>query len=292
MKTKNIKILLGSLALVLGFLGIFYVLSSEHALTWHPKGIIARSILDLITTNFILMFIILIPTYLLLFWVVWKYCIKDESAPFEPSHTCGPLGHVLQWGLPTIIVAIMAPITWKMAHELNPYKPIESDVKPLKVQVVALNWKWLFIYPEQEIATLNYFHIPAATPIHLQLTADNAPMNSFWIPQLSGQIYSMPGMTTQLYLMADGPGVYRGHEVEINGEGYSDMTFSVKSMSEGDFEEWVKLVKTSEHHLTANVYQELKKPYVESSLFSYAGVEKELFQKIVKSYMYPMEQVL
>ncbi len=93
------------------------------------------------------------------------------------------------------------------------------------VQVVALDWKWLFIYPEQGIATLNYFHIPESTPIHLRLTADGSPMNSFWIPQLSGQIYSMTGMTTQLYLMANGPGEYRGRAVEINGEGYADMTF-------------------------------------------------------------------
>src|SRR5262249_21179741 len=152
---------------------------------------------------------IIIPTYFLLVWVVWKYCIRKKPTPYEPEHTCGPLGHLLQWGLPSIIVLIMAPITSKATHALNPYKPIESEAKPLKVQSVDLDWKWLFIYPEQGIATLNYFHIPAETPIHLQLTADAAPMNSFWIPQLSGQIYAMTGMATQLFLMADRPGVYR-----------------------------------------------------------------------------------
>ena len=133
-----------------------------------------------------------------------------KQAEYDPDHTFGAIGELIMWGLPSIIVIVMAIVTWDATHRLNPYKPIESDVKPLIVQVVALDWKWLFIYPEQGIATLNFFHIPEQTPIHLKLSADGTPMNSFWIPQLSGQIYSMTGMTTQLYLMADGPGKYTG----------------------------------------------------------------------------------
>src|SRR5437016_2503378 len=114
------KCILVILFFVLMFLGIIFVLAGENALTWHPQGVIARAILDLICTNFYLMFVIIIPTYLLLFWVVWKYCIRKEPAPYEPEHTCGPLGHLLQWGLPTIVVLIMAPITWKATYALNP----------------------------------------------------------------------------------------------------------------------------------------------------------------------------
>lgn len=286
------KILLVALFFVLVFLGTFFVLAGEHALSWHPQGVIARDILDLICTNFVLMFVIIIPTYLLLVWVVWKYCIRKKPAPYEPEHTCSPLGHLLQWGLPTIIVLIMAPITWKATYDLNPYKPIESERTPVKVQVVALNWKWLFIYPEQGIATLNYLHIPAGTPIHLRLTADASPMNSFWIPQLSGQIYAMTGMTTQLYLMADDPGEYRGHEVEINGDGYSDMTFAVKSTTLSDFEHWVEEVKTSPNDLTIEAYTELRKPNIDSSPKDFGKVPEHLFQKIVESYMYPTGSVL
>lgn len=286
------KIVLFTLFFVLLLVGIIFALSSENAVIWHPQGIVARGILEHIHTNFYLMLLIIIPTYILLIWVVWKYCIQKKSAPFDPSHTCGRLGHLLQWGIPSIIVLIMVPISWKATHELNPYKPIEGERKSVKVQVVALNWKWLFIYPEQGIATLNYFHIPADTPIHLQLTADASPMNSFWIPSLSGQIYAMTGMTTQLHLMADGPGEYRGHDVEINGDGYSDMTFVVKSLEPADFEEWVEQVKASPLRLSEEMYAELKKPNIDSSIKYYGKVHEALFQQIVNGYMYPTGPVL
>jgi len=241
---------MGVLAIILGVIGIVFVLASENALVVHPKGNIAQNELELIITNIILMLIIIVPTYILLFAVVWKYCIKNEKGAYDPNHTSGSIGELIMWGLPSIIVAVMAIITWNATHKLNPYKPIESEVKTLTIQVVALDWKWLFIYPELGIATLNDFHIPEQTPIHLRLTADGSPMNSFWIPQLSGQIYSMTGMSTQLYLMANGPGEYVGRAVEINGKGYADMSFSVKSISSKKFEDWIVQVKKSSLHLT------------------------------------------
>lgn len=285
------KFLIGLVAVILGVIGIVLVLASENALVVHPKGIIAQQELELILTNIGLMLLIILPTYVLLFVVVWKYCIKKES-PYDPDHTYGPIGELLMWGLPTIIVVFLALVTWNATHQLNPYKPIESDVKPLSVQVVALDWKWLFIYPDLGIATLNYFHIPDQTPIHLKLTADGSPMNSFWIPQLSGQIYSMTGMSTQLYLMTDGPGNYVGRAVEINGEGYSDMTFVVKSTSSKDFEEWVATVKKSPLQLTHEVYDKLTKPAVNKSITLFSDVEKELYPKIIHKYHYPTKPVL
>ncbi len=286
------KILIGIILVVLGFLGIILVLSNENALSMHPRGIIARDILHLIWANFALMWIIIIPTYFLLFWVVWRYGLKNENAVLDPEHTSGTLGAVLMWGLPTLIVIPLALITWDATYKLNPYKPIASEVKPLTVQVVALDWKWLFIYPEQGVATLNYLHIPAHTPIHLQLTADHSPMNSFWIPQLSGQIYSMAGMTTQLHIMADKVGDYAGKEVEINGEGYADMTFAVRAVEPTEFGDWVQLVKASPHHLTADVYEQLTKHLVQKNILLYSEVEENLFHKIVHKYMYPIRKVL
>ena len=288
----KIKFLIGMLAVVIGVIGIVLVLANENALVVHPKGIIAQNELELIITNIILMLLIIVPTYILLFTVVWKYCIKNEKAKYDPDHTYGPVGELIMWGLPSIIVVVMAIVTWDATHKLNPYKPIESEVKPLTIQVVALDWKWLFIYPEQGIATLNYFHIPERTPIHLRLTADGSPMNSFWIPQLSGQIYSMTGMTTQLHLMADGPGEYVGRAVEINGEGYADMTFSVKSTSSNDFEDWIAQVKKSSLHLTKDIYDDLVKPSVNKSIILFSEVEKDLYHKIIHKYMYPTKPVL
>lgn len=289
MKTK---LLIGLFLVVLGVLGIVLVLSSENALVVHPKGIVAQNELDLIIINIILMLIIIVPTYILLFTVVWKYCISKKKTEYEPEHSYGFKGELIMWGLPSIIVLALSIFTWNKTHELNPYNPLDSSADPLVVQVVALNWKWLFIYPEQGIATLNYLQIPERTQIHLKLAADGSPMNSFWIPQLSGQIYAMTGMSTQLYLMANGLGEYTGKEVEITGEGYADMTFQVKSTSLKDFDEWVEQIKKSPHHLTRDVYNELVKPSINKSVIQYTEVEKDLYLKIIRKYKYPIESVL
>lgn len=289
---RKIKFLIIILAIISALLAIFFVLASEKTLILHPKGIIAQSELELIITNIILMLIIIVPTYLLLFVVVYKYFIKKEGATYDPEHTLGPVKQLFMWGLPSIVVAVMAIVTWDATHKLNPYKPLESEVTPLSVQVVAMDWKWLFIYPELEVATLNYFPIPEQTPIHLQLAADGSPMNSFWIPQLSGQIYSMTGMSTQLYLMADHPGKYVGRAVEINGEGYSDMTFSVQSFSIKDFEAWVSQAKKGDLHLTEEVYNELVQPSINKSILLFSEVEKDLYHKIIHKYTHPAKPVL
>jgi cytochrome o ubiquinol oxidase subunit 2 len=287
----NKKLLAGLLVIAIGVIGIVIVLANENALIVHPKGVIAKSELELIILNIALMLLIIVPTYILLFSVVWKYCIK-KNGKYDPDHSYGPIGELIMWLLPSFIVAIMAIVTWDATHKLNPYKPLESEVKPLIVQVIALDWKWLFIYPEQGIATLNYFSIPADTPIHLRLTADGSPMNSFWIPQLSGQIYSMTGMSTQLYLMSDEPGEYAGRAVEINGEGYADMTFIVKSTSPHDFEDWIAEVKKSSIHLTEEVYEDLVKPSVNKSIILFSEVEEGLYHKVIHKYMYPTQPVL
>lgn len=286
------KFLIGLTLIVLAITGIVVVLASEDALVVHPQGIIAQSIFELIVTNILLMLSIIVPTYILLFWVVWKYCLQEKKVKHDPEYTAGPLGLVLMWGLPTLVVIVMAIVMFEATFRLNPYKPLESDAKPITVQVIAMDWKWLFIYPELGIATLNYLHIPEKTPIHFRLSADGAPMNSFWIPQLGGQIYSMTGMSTQLNLMADGPGEYAGRAVEINGDGYADMTFKVKSSSTKEFEEWVSEVKKSSLRLTKDVYKDLVKHSIMKSVLLYSDVEQDLYHQIVHKYMYPTENVL
>lgn len=286
------KLLIGLVAIIIGVIGIVIVLSSENALVVHPKGVIAKQELELIITNITLMLAIIIPTYILLFWIVWNYCIKQDDSKYDPDYSHGPIGEWIMWGLPSIIVLIMAIVTWERTHKLDPYKPLESETKPLTIQVIALDWKWLFIYPELGIATLNYLQIPESTPIHLRLTADGSPMNSFWIPQLSGQIYSMTGMSTQLHLMADAPGEYVGRAVEINGEGYADMTFSVKSTTAENFEDWVTQVKSSPSHLTEAIYHNFVNPSVNKSIILFSEVDKDLYHKIIQKYMYPTRPVL
>jgi cytochrome o ubiquinol oxidase subunit II len=288
MDMKRIKFIIGIFAILSTLFAIFFVLRSENALLTHPKGIIAQSELNLIATNYLLMFIVIIPTFILLFVVVWKYRAKSSKAKSGPEYSLGVFGELLLWIIPSVVIAVMIVITWKAAHKLDPYEPIKSEVQPLTIQVVALDWKWLFIYPEQGIATLNFVQFPAGTPIHFELAADGSPMNSFWIPQLSGQIYSMTGMTTQLHMMADEPGVYSGRAAEINGEGFADMTFVVRSVSQSDFEGWIGLVRQSPLRLTDSIYNELAKPSQNNPVALYSYVEKDLFNKVVMKYMHPM----
>jgi len=266
---------------------IFFILRSDIALLTHPKGTLARSELKLINTNLLLMLIVVIPTLILLFAVVRKYHAKNK-AEYDPEHSYGVFGEVLLWIIPAPVIAVMAVITWNATHKLDPYKPLESDVPPLSIQVVALDWKWLFIYPEQGIATVNFVQFPERTPIHFSLAADGSPMNSFWIPQLSGQIYSMAGMTTSLHIMADEPGVYAGRAAEINGRGFAGMTFIAKSTVQSDFDDWVASVKESPLQLTDPIYNELLKPSENHPIALYSYVEKDLFNKIVMKYMHPI----
>lgn len=275
------KFIISILAIIATALAIVFVLRSDHALLAHPKGIIAHKELHLIITNIFLMLIIIVPTFILLFVVAWKYRAKNEKATYDPEPSHKASKEVILWVIPAVIVVVMATITWNAAHELDPYQPLKSDIKPLTIQVVALDWKWLFIYPEQGIASVNVVHFPEGTPIHLELSADGSPMNSFWIPQLSGQIYAMTGMVTQLHIMADGPGVYAGRAAEINGSGFADMTFVAQSTSVSDFEDWVASVKESPLQLTRGTYKELAKSSKNNPIALYANVEKNLFQQIV-----------
>jgi cytochrome o ubiquinol oxidase subunit II len=289
---KRIKFVIGILAIIGFVLAIFFVLRSENALVVHPKGIIAYSQLNVITKIILLMLIIIVPTFIALFVIAWKYRAKNSKAEYDPERSYGGFREALLWIIPAIVIAVMAFTTWNDTHKLDPYKQIKSDVKPLKIQVVALDWKWLFIYPEQGIAALNFVQFPAQTPIHFELAADSSPMNSFWIPQLSGQIYAMTGMITQIHMMADEPGEYSGRAAEINGKGYASMTFVVKSTPQADFEGWVEEVKKSSLPLTESLYNKLVKPSKKNPITLYSSVEQDLFSKIVMKYMHPTQKKL
>lgn len=275
------KFIAGILAVLSALLGMFLVLTGNNALLTHPKGIIAHNELRLMITNVLIMLSVIIPTFILLFIIAWKYSKKSPATEYDPEHTFGPLVQMILWAIPATIVAVMATITWHATYDLDPFRPLKSDSKPLTIQVIALDWKWLFIYPEQEIATVNLVRFPANTPIHFELSADNSPMNSFWIPQLSGQIYTMTGMATALNIMADGPGTYAGRAAEINGEGFADMTFTAESCSPLEFEDWVSHVKQSPLQLTDSTYQKLAVRSVNNSVVLYSHVEKDLFHEIM-----------
>lgn len=173
-----------------------------------PKGQIAAEQKSLILTATALMLLVVIPVIVMTLVFAWKYRAGNKEAAYEPKWSHSTKIEVVVWLIPCIIIAFLATLTWKSTHKLDPYRPLESDKKAIQVQVVALNWKWLFIYPEQQIASVNELVFPADTPVSFKITSD-AAMNSFFIPQLGGQIYAMAGMQTQLHLIANEPGTYK-----------------------------------------------------------------------------------
>lgn len=245
-----------------------------------PKGLIAVKEYSLITTMILVMLLIVVPVLIMTIYTARKYRASNIKAEYKPDWDHNLKLESLWWVLSGIIILILAIMTWKSTHELDPYKPIVSEIKPVKIQVVALEWKWLFIYPEQNIATVNFIQIPAGTPINFELTAD-APMNSFWIPQLGGQIYAMSGMSTKLHLIADEPGEFDGAAAEINGRGFSGMKFKVKATPQSEFDQWVQSIQQGQYVLSKDEYKKLIIPTEYNPVAYYASVEKDLYNSII-----------
>jgi cytochrome o ubiquinol oxidase subunit 2 len=181
----------------------------------------------------LLMLLVAVPLLVMAFTFAWKYRATNIPKQKHSPNWSGGKAKLI-FVLPAAVVAVLAVLIWKQSHVLDPYKPLQAKAQPITIQVVALQWKWLFIYPEQGIATVNFVEFPKATPVNFVLTAD-APMNSFWIPQLGGQIYAMSGMATQTHLMADEVGEYAGSAAEISGAGFANMKFTAKSTTNEDF---------------------------------------------------------
>lgn len=184
------------------------------------------------------------------------------------------------WAVPCVIVAILAVLIARTTHTLDPYRPIESSVKPIRVQVVALNWKWLFIYPDYGVASVNHLEIPVGTPIDFELTAESL-MNSFFIPRLGSQVYAMAGMRTQLHLIADAPGTYPGQSAAFSGEGFSDMRFDAVATSQAGFEAWVREARRAPQAMDARAYRTVSQPATPGTPAVYASVEPDLFEGVV-----------
>lgn len=287
MKKTFITILIILLVLGAGALLTLYIASHNIAVL-EPKGLISGQERDLIVTCSLLMLVVVVPVLILTFVFAWKYRESNEKSKHTPDWEHNYIAEMCWWGVPFVIIVILAVITWKTSHELNPFKPIITEKKPVEIQAVALNWKWLFIYPEQGIATINFVQFPEKTPINFEITAD-APMNSFWIPQLGGQIYAMPSMRSKLYLLANERGSYSGRSSNISGKGFAGMVFTAKSTSDEEFNEWVDSVSGSAKSLNMESYDELVKPSEYDPVSYYILSDKDLFNKIIMKYAAPKQ---
>lgn len=247
----------------------------------NPQGMIALKERNLLITATLLMLIIVIPVFILTFFIAWKYRASNTKATYSPELDHNALIESIWWALPCLIILVLAIMAWKSSHELDPFRPLANEKKPITIQVVALQWKWLFIYPEEKIATVNFFQFPEHTPINFELTAD-APMNSFWIPELGGQVFAMPKMRTKLHLIANALGSFRGSSANLSGTGFSGMHFIAKASSEADFHAWIESVKQSSDVLE---YDKLASPSVDNPAAFYLLKDEDLFNQIVMKYM-------
>jgi len=262
------------------------LLNGCHSGAIAPRGLIAAEELKLIIFSIELMLLVVVPVIVMACWFAWRYR-EGNNAKYTPEWSHSTLLEIVWWGIPCTIILILGTVTWKTTHSLDPYKPITSPIKPVEVEVISLDWKWLFIYPESQIATLNYLTIPAGTPINFKITAAS-PMNSFIIPQLGGQIYAMTGMTTQLHLIADEPGNYRGLASNYTGIGFAGMNFNTEVISPEKFTQWINTVKNSPEQLNSAVFWEKLVPKsINDPKRPFGSVETGLFDSIVMHYMMP-----
>ena len=295
---KKLKITIGVLVPVTLLALLAFLIRGNSIPVLDPKGPIAEKQLDLLVFASLLSLLVVIPVFILTFWIVHKYRDTNKKTHgkaldkakqdknYQPNWSHNTVAETVWWGIPIILIVILGSVIWTSSHELDPYKPLASDKKALEIQVIALPWRWLFIYPEQQIATVNYMPIPNNTPINLTITADS-PMNSFWVPQLAGQIYAMSGMSTKLHIMSNETGVYQGSSANLSGEGYADMKFSVNSLPDTTFNKWVIQTKQSTDKLTDDSYAALAKPSKETKQQAFFLEQKSLYDNVVNKYMAP-----
>lgn len=264
-------------------------LAGCNTVVMNPSGDIAAQQAHLVVVSTLLMLLIIVPVIALTLLFAWRYRQSNTAAKYEPDWDHSTKLELVIWGAPLLIIIVLGLLTWISTHQLDPYRPlsrldekrpIAAGVKPLEVQVVALDWKWLFIYPEQGIATVNELVTPVDVPVRYKITASSV-MNAFYVPALAGMIYAMPGMETQLNAVINKAGVYDGFSSNYSGAGFSHMRFKYHGVSAAEFEQWVQKAKASGNTLDRAGYQVLEKPSEREPVRYYGGVSVDLYDAIL-----------
>ena len=283
-KKLPITLFLIIIFLVIGWFS--YLLTQVDLQVLNAKGIIAAKESYIIMFSMGLMLAIAIPVVIAAYFVVWKFRSGNKKSKHMPEWTGNKYIKGFYWMFFISIALFFFAVVWFTAHDLDPYKPIPSENEEMVIQVVALRWKWLFIYPEENIATVNFIQIPVNTPVRFSLTADG-PMNSFWIPQLSGQIYSMAAMETTIHMKGDVLGDFQGGAAEINGEGFSGMRFTTRVSSKKDYDLWLEKARNSPSPLDKVTYKKLSEPSEYNSVVFYSPIDDNVYDDIMMRYMLP-----
>jgi cytochrome o ubiquinol oxidase subunit 2 len=248
-----------------------------------PKGPVGDAERFIILTAIGLMLIVVIPVFVMVFLFSRKYRASNTEATYTPKWSHSPKIDMVTWLVPVAIVTALGILAWTETHRLNPYKPIDRGVEPINIEAVSLDWKWLFIYPDHHIATVNELVFPAKVPLSFRITSDTV-MTSFFIPQLGSQIYAMAGMQTRLHLLADEPGVYYGQNQQFSGRGFADMNFKAIAVSQEQFKAWVQKTKQSPNKLDLARFEEIAKPGVGYPVTYFSSVKPALFDYIIRKY--------
>lgn len=261
----------------------------------NPAGDIAARQGQLVIDSTLLMLLIIVPVIALTLLFAWRYRADNSKATYTPDWDHSTQLELVIWAAPLIIIIALGAMTWISTHTLDPYRPLDriaenrpipAGVEPLEIQVVALDWKWLFLYPEQGIATVNEVAAPVDRPIRFRITASTV-MNSFYIPALAGQIYAMPGMETQLNAVINRPGNFEGFSANYSGEGFSHMRFRFHGVDNAGFEAWVQKNRASGATLTRDDYRQLEKPSARDPVRYYAAVAPALYHAILNRCVEP-----
>jgi cytochrome o ubiquinol oxidase subunit 2 len=244
-----------------------------------PQGPIAAADREILFNALAIMLVVVIPVMVLTLAFAWWYRASNTRASYTPNWAHSGRIEFIVWSIPAMVVLLLAAVAWTGSHDLDPARALASKVKPLRIEVVALDWKWLFIYPDLKVATLNQLTVPTGVPLQFELTSGNV-MNAFWVPQLGSQISTMPGMTTHLNLLADHTGDYPGLSANFSGDGFSDMHFVVHAVPAAAFSSWLAVTQAQGAALDAGAYSLLSRSGTDISVRDYGSVEPQLFERI------------
>jgi cytochrome o ubiquinol oxidase subunit 2 len=261
------------------------LLLGKNVSLFNPQGSISHEQHSLFILIVIVLCAAAIPVVLFLYFAAWKFRESNPRAIHTSHVRRGKLFVFSIWTYPILMFFVMSAILIPATYRLEPHKALASDQKPLVIQAIALQWKWLFLYPEQHIASVNYVQLPADRPVRFELTADNTPMSSFWIPNIGGQLYAMTGHVNKLNLLAETVGTYRGTPAEINGAGFADMTFMASVTSPSDFGTWASSMQQNRAVLDAATYDTLMKPSENNPPAYYGSYQNDLYDTVLMKYM-------
>ncbi len=249
-----------------------------------PKGEVALKQRNLLLFSALLSLVVVVPVFILTAFIAVRYREGNKKASYTPNRDGSRTLEAIWWCIPLILILILSVVTWQSSHSLDPYKQLQSSQRPVKIQAVAMDWKWLFLYPDDRIALVNQLYIPVGRPINFELTSQG-PMNSFWIPQLGGQVYAMSGMSTKLHLAADTPGVYQGQSSNISGDGFSDMKFQTYAVPDTEYAAWVQKTQQPQRMLDEKTFADLKKPSQNNVPLAYSFYTEDFFTALMHETM-------